>query len=162
MIRKLPARWHNCCTKSDSFVHRQITALDKPTWGSVHIHLHIPLVLEFVNETGKSRLCSFFVFIHHDVRNAESFFVFTFRKLRLQFYFGYPCNRTSHPYLSHDITSTRMQFQGICFQNTSSHDDDQLYCSKDYYRQKHWNTLPVTMITEIMNCNRLLWWLPWH
>ena len=35
----------------------------------------------------------------------------------------------------------------------------QLYCPKDYYRHKQWNTLPVTMITEIMNCNRLLWWL---
>ena len=36
----------------------------------------------------------------------------------------------------------------------------QLYCPKDYYKQKQWNTLPVTMITEIMNFNRLLWWLP--
>ena len=26
----------------------------------------------------------------------------------------------------------------------------QLYCPKDYYKQKQWNTLPVTMITEIM------------
>ena len=34
----------------------------------------------------------------------------------------------------------------------------QLYCPK----QKQWNTLPVTVITEIMNYNRLLWWLPWH
>ena len=33
----------------------------------------------------------------------------------------------------------------------------QLYCPKDYYKQKQWNTLPVTMITEIMNLNRLLW-----
>ena len=32
----------------------------------------------------------------------------------------------------------------------------QLYCPKDYYKQKQGNTLPVTMITEIMNCNRLL------
>ena len=38
----------------------------------------------------------------------------------------------------------------------------QLYCPKNYYKQKQWNTLPVTMITEIMNCNRLLWWLPWQ
>ena len=38
----------------------------------------------------------------------------------------------------------------------------QLYCSKDYYKQKQWNTLPVTMITEITNFNRLLGWLPWH
>ena len=38
----------------------------------------------------------------------------------------------------------------------------QLYCTKDYCKQKQWNTLPVTMITEIMNFNRLLWWLPWH
>ena len=38
----------------------------------------------------------------------------------------------------------------------------QLYYPKDYYKQKQWNTLPVTMITEIMNCNRLLWWLPWQ
>ena len=38
----------------------------------------------------------------------------------------------------------------------------QLYCPKDYYKQKQWNTLPVTMITEIMNFNRLLWWLPWQ
>ena len=36
----------------------------------------------------------------------------------------------------------------------------QLYCLKDYYKQKQWNTLPVTMIAEIMNFNRLLWWLP--
>ena len=35
----------------------------------------------------------------------------------------------------------------------------QLYCPKDYYKQKQWNTLPVTMITEIMNFNRLLWYL---
>ena len=27
----------------------------------------------------------------------------------------------------------------------------QLYCPKDYYKQKQWNTLPVTMITEVMN-----------
>ena len=27
----------------------------------------------------------------------------------------------------------------------------QLYFPKDYYKQKQWNTLPVTMITEIMN-----------
>ena len=26
-----------------------------------------------------------------------------------------------------------------------------LYCPKDYYKQKQWNTLPVTMITETMN-----------
>ena len=38
----------------------------------------------------------------------------------------------------------------------------QLYCPKDYYMQKQWNTLPVTVIPEIMNFNRLLWWLPWH
>jgi len=38
----------------------------------------------------------------------------------------------------------------------------QFYCPKDYYKQKQWNTLVVTMITEIMNFNRLLWWLPWH
>ena len=38
----------------------------------------------------------------------------------------------------------------------------QLYCPKEYYKQKQWNNLPVTMITEIMNFNRLLWWLPWH
>ena len=38
----------------------------------------------------------------------------------------------------------------------------QLYCPKDYYKQEQWNTLPVTMITEIMNFNRLLWWLPWQ
>ena len=31
-----------------------------------------------------------------------------------------------------------------------------LYCPEDYYKQKHWNTLPLTMITEIMNFNRLL------
>ena len=31
----------------------------------------------------------------------------------------------------------------------------QLYCPKDYYKQKQWNTLPVTIITEIMNLNRL-------
>ena len=28
--------------------------------------------------------------------------------------------------------------------------------------QKKWNTLPATMITEIMHFNRLLWWLQWH
>ena len=33
----------------------------------------------------------------------------------------------------------------------------QLYCPKDYYKQK---LMAVTMITEIMNFNRLLWWLP--
>ena len=33
----------------------------------------------------------------------------------------------------------------------------QLHCPKDYYKQKQWNTLSVTMITEIMNFNRLLW-----
>ena len=38
----------------------------------------------------------------------------------------------------------------------------QLYYPKDYYKQKQWNPLLVTMITEIMNINRLLWWLPWH
>ena len=38
----------------------------------------------------------------------------------------------------------------------------QLYCPKDYYKQKQWNTLPVTVFTEIIKCNRLLWWLPWH
>ena len=27
----------------------------------------------------------------------------------------------------------------------------QLYCPKNYYKQKQWDTLPVTMITEIMN-----------
>ena len=37
----------------------------------------------------------------------------------------------------------------------------QLYCPKDYYKQKQWNILPVTMITEIMNFNRLLRWMPW-
>ena len=37
-----------------------------------------------------------------------------------------------------------------------------LYCPKDYYKHKQLNTLPVTMITEIMNFNGLLWWLPWH
>ena len=37
----------------------------------------------------------------------------------------------------------------------------QLSFPKDYYKQKQWNILPVTMITEIMNFNRLLWWLPW-
>ena len=36
----------------------------------------------------------------------------------------------------------------------------QLYCPNDYYKQKQWNTLPVTMLTEIMSFNRLLWWLP--
>ena len=25
----------------------------------------------------------------------------------------------------------------------------QLYCPEDYYKQNQWNTLPVTMITEI-------------
>ena len=30
----------------------------------------------------------------------------------------------------------------------------QLYCPKDYYKQKQLNTLPVTMITEIMNLNQ--------
>ena len=38
----------------------------------------------------------------------------------------------------------------------------QLYCSKDNYKQKQRNTLPVTMITEIMHFIRLLWRLPWH
>ena len=38
----------------------------------------------------------------------------------------------------------------------------QSYCLKDYYKQKQCNSLLVTMITEIMNFNRLLWWLPWH
>ena len=38
----------------------------------------------------------------------------------------------------------------------------QLYFSKDYYKQKQRNTLPVIIITEIINFNRLLWWLPWH
>ena len=28
--------------------------------------------------------------------------------------------------------------------------------------KKQWNTLPVTILTEIMNYNRLLWWLPWQ
>ena len=32
----------------------------------------------------------------------------------------------------------------------------QLYCPKDYFKHKQWHTLPVTMITEIMNCNRLV------
>ena len=32
----------------------------------------------------------------------------------------------------------------------------QLYYPKDYSKQKQWNTLPVKMITEIMNFNRLL------
>ena len=35
-----------------------------------------------------------------------------------------------------------------------------LYFTKDNYKQKQWNTLPVTMITYIMHFNRLLWWLP--
>ena len=35
-----------------------------------------------------------------------------------------------------------------------------LYFTKDNYKQKQWNTLPVTMITSIMHFNRLLWWLP--
>ena len=38
----------------------------------------------------------------------------------------------------------------------------QLYCPKDYYKQKQWSTLPVTMITEVINCNRVLWWFPLH
>ena len=38
----------------------------------------------------------------------------------------------------------------------------QLYYLKNYYMQKQWNTLPVIVITEIMNFNQLLWWLPWH
>ena len=38
----------------------------------------------------------------------------------------------------------------------------QLSFPKDYYKQKQWNILPVTMITEIMNFNRVLWWLPWQ
>ena len=38
----------------------------------------------------------------------------------------------------------------------------QLYCPKDYYKQEQCHTLPVTMVTEVMNFNRLLWWLPWH
>ena len=32
-----------------------------------------------------------------------------------------------------------------------------LYFLKDYYKQKQWDTLPVTTITEIMNFNRFLW-----
>jgi len=32
----------------------------------------------------------------------------------------------------------------------------QLYCPKDYYKQKQRNILPAIMITEIMNFNRLL------
>ena len=38
----------------------------------------------------------------------------------------------------------------------------QLQCPKYYIQQKQWNTLPVTMITEIMNFIRLLCWFPWH
>ena len=38
----------------------------------------------------------------------------------------------------------------------------QLYCPKGYYKQKQWDPLPVTMITEIMNLNQLLLWLPWQ
>ena len=38
----------------------------------------------------------------------------------------------------------------------------QLYCPKDYYKQKQWKPLPGTTITEIMTFNQLLWWLPWH
>ena len=29
----------------------------------------------------------------------------------------------------------------------------QLHCPNDYYMMKQWNTLPVTMVTEIMNFN---------
>ena len=32
----------------------------------------------------------------------------------------------------------------------------QFYCPKDYYKQKQRNTLPVTLIPESMNFNRLL------
>ena len=32
----------------------------------------------------------------------------------------------------------------------------QLYCPKDCYKQKQWNTFSVKMIAEIMNFNRLL------
>ena len=38
----------------------------------------------------------------------------------------------------------------------------QLYCSKDNYKQKQRNILPVTMITEIMHLHRLSWWFPWY
>ena len=38
----------------------------------------------------------------------------------------------------------------------------QLYCLKDNYKQKQWNIFLVTMVTEIMHFNLLLWWLPWH
>ena len=31
-----------------------------------------------------------------------------------------------------------------------------LYCPKDNYKQKQWKTLPVTMITEMVHFNRLL------
>ena len=34
----------------------------------------------------------------------------------------------------------------------------QLYCPKNYYKQKQWNTLPMKMIMEMMNFKRLLWW----
>ena len=38
----------------------------------------------------------------------------------------------------------------------STNSVSQLYCSKDSYKQKQRNTLPVTMITEITHFNRSL------
>ena len=38
----------------------------------------------------------------------------------------------------------------FCFGCNNRSSVFQLYCAKDYYKQKQWNTLPVTMITEIM------------
>ncbi len=38
----------------------------------------------------------------------------------------------------------------------------QLYCQKDYYKQKQWNILQVSMITEIINFNRLLYYVGCH
>ena len=35
-------------------------------------------------------------------------------------------------------------------------------CSKDNYKQKQCDTLPVRMVSKIMHFNRLLWWLPWQ
>ena len=37
----------------------------------------------------------------------------------------------------------------------------QLYCQV-ILQAEAMEHLPVTKITEIMNFNRLLWWLPWH
>ena len=72
-------------------------------------------------------------------------------------------NAMLHRNMGHEVHILHIDIE-LCFVliviiGLSPNSVSQLYCSKDNYKQKQRNTLPVTMITKIMHFNRLLWWL---